>query len=355
MKAGRSLQEVMMELDRQNRAKKDYIGPAQGMRMRDDGRTFEINHLVSGEQEVFGTTQLFHRQVASALGIPAKYYDMMAAQKPELLAENVNAWFGDKMVSYMVRSMDYGYGRVARALLSERYRRIDNMEIAAAVLPLFAGNDQYEVVSSEVTENRLYLKIVNHRLEMEVKKGDVVQAGVMISNSEVGLGAVSIQPLIYRLVCTNGMVVNSLGERRHHVGRQAKAVEDSFELYSDETMEAEDKAFLLKLKDITKAAIEESRFAQVVDKLKEVAGIPITGAVQDVVQLTAQSFGIVQEEQEGILKYLIEGGDLSLYGLSNAVTRASQDVESYDRATALEGLGWQMASMEPSLWKELNR
>lgn len=91
MKAGRSLQEVMMELDRQNRAKKDYIGPAQGMRMRDDGRTFEINHLVSGEQEVFGTTQLFHRQVASALGIPAKYYDMMAAQKPELLAENVNA------------------------------------------------------------------------------------------------------------------------------------------------------------------------------------------------------------------------------------------------------------------------
>ena len=44
-----------------------------------------------------------------------------------------------------------------------------------------------------------------------------------------------------------------------------------------------------------------------------------------------------------------------MYGLSNAVTRASQDVGSYDRATALEGIGWQMASMEPSLWKELNR
>ena len=29
---------------------------------------------------------------------------------------------------------------------------------------------------------------------------------------------------------------------------------------------------------------------------------------------------------------LIEGGDLSQYGLSNAVTRASQDVASYDRA-----------------------
>ena len=57
--------------------------------------------------------------------------------------------------------------------------------------------------------------------------GDIVQAGVMISNSEVGLGAVSIQPLVYRLVCTNGMIVNDMGERRHHVGRQAKAVEDA--------------------------------------------------------------------------------------------------------------------------------
>ena len=354
MKTGRKLQEVLVELDRQNKAKQDFISPAQGMRLREDGRTFEINHLTTNQQEVFGTTSLFHRQVASALGIPAKYYDLMQAQKPELLAQNVNTWFVDKPSSYMVRSMDYGSGQVARALLSERYRRIDNMEIATAVLPLFAGNDQYEVMSCEVTENRLYLKVVNHCLEMEVSKGDIVQAGVMISNSEVGLGAVSIQPLVYRLVCTNGMVVNDMGERRHHVGRQAKAVEDSFALYSDETMEAEDKAFLLKLRDTTMAAIE-SRFAQVVGRLQDAMSVPISGKVQDVVQLTAQTYGINSDEQEGILKYLIAGGDLSMYGLSNAVTRVSQDVESYDRATTLEGIGWQVATMEPAQWKQINQ
>ena len=355
MKTGRNLQEVLVELNRQNKAKQDFISPAQGMRLREDGRTFEINHLTSNQQEVFGTTPLFHRQVASALGIPAKYYDLMQAQKPTLLAENVNAWFGDKTNSYMVRSMDYGAGQVARALLSERYRRIDNLEVASAVLPLFAGSDQYDVVSSEVTEHRLYLKVVSKRLEMEVRKGDIVQAGVVISNSEVGLGAVSVQPLVYRLVCLNGAVVNDMGERRHHVGRQAKAVEDSFALYSDETMEAEDKAFLLKLRDTTMAAIDETRFAQIVNRLRDSTEAPITGKVQDVVQLTAQSYGINSDEQEGILKYLIEGGDLSLYGLSNAVTRASQDVESYDRATALEGIGWQGATMEPAQWKEINR
>ncbi|MCD8110259.1 MAG: DUF945 domain-containing protein [Clostridiales bacterium] len=354
MKTGRSLQEVMVELDRQSKAKRDYIGPGEGMRLREDGRTFELNHLISGEQEVFDTTQLFHRQVASTLGIPAKYYDVMQSQKPALLADNVNAWFADRTNNYMVRSFKQGGGRLARALLSERYRRIDNMEIATAVLPLFAGSDEYEVMSCEVTENRLYLKIVNHRLETEVVPGDIVQAGIVISNSEVGLGSVSVKPLVYRLVCTNGMIVDDYGERKHHVGRQAKAVEDSFELYSDETMEAEDKAFLLKLRDITTAAVEESRFRMVVGKLQESVGVPITGAVQKVVELTSKTYGVNESEQEGILKYLIEGGDLSLYGLSNAVTRASQDVESYDRATALEGIGWQVATMNPAQWREIN-
>ena len=352
MKTGRPLNEVMMELNRQNQRKKDYIGSAQALRLFEDGQTFEIGSI-SGAQQ-FGTTRLFHRQVASALGIPAKYYDIMQSQKPELLAQNVNAWLSDRENSYMIRTMDYGGGRVARALLSDRYRRIDNMEIASAVLPLFAGSDQYEVISSEVTENRMYLKILSRRLEMEVVPGDYVQAGVVISNSEVGLGSVNVQPLVYRLVCTNGMIVNDMGERKNHVGRAAKAVEDSFHIYSDETMEAEDKAFLLKLRDVTMAAIEEGRFAQVVGKLKESAGIPITGKVTEVVELTGKTYGFNTDEQDSILQYLIAGGDLSQYGLSNAITRASQDVESYDRATDLEGIGWQVAAMPATQWKELN-
>lgn len=100
MKTGRNLQEVLVELNRQNQAKQDFISPAQGMHLREDGHTFEINHLTTNQQEVFGTTSLFHRQVASALGIPAKYYDLMQKEKPELLAENVNSWFADKPSSY---------------------------------------------------------------------------------------------------------------------------------------------------------------------------------------------------------------------------------------------------------------
>ena len=346
---------MMQELDRQNRAKKDFIAPGAGMRLQDDGRTFEVRHASSGDREMFDTTGLFHRQVATALGIPAKYYDVMQKEKPGLLAENVNAWFGDRDNNYMVRSLTDERGQTARALLSDRYRRIDNLEVAGAVLPLFAGSDQYEVHSAEVTDSKLYLKILNKRLEMEVVPGDIVQAGVMISNSEVGLGAVSVQPLVYRLVCTNGMCVQDFGERKMHVGRAAKSIEESLEIYSDATREAEDRAFLLKLRDVAMAAIEESRFAQIVGKLRESTRIPMTGRVQDVVELTGKEYGLGQTEQDSILKYLIQGGDLSKYGLSNAITRASQDIESYDRATVLEGIGWQVATMPDAIWREVNR
>ena len=387
MKQGKSLPEVLAELQRQNGLKRDYIAPATAFKLENDGETFVLSHN-DGKRENFDMTDLFHRQIGSTLEIPAKYYDAMRKQKPELLAQNVNAWFGDRKQSYMIRSMSYevnpeheqhenaegttgigaGIGAgttgtanirktagVARALLSDRYRRIDNTEIAAAVLPLFAGQDGMEVASSAVTPNRMYLKILNRRLEQEVVPGDIVQAGVVISNSEVGLGAVSVQPLVYRLVCSNGLIVNDFGERKTHIGRTVETVEDTFHIYSSETLEAENRAYMLKLRDATLAAIEETRFAMIVGKLRDSTEAKITGHVSDVVELTSKAYGLNQGEQESILDYLIAGGDLSLYGLSNAVTRASQDVESYDRATALESIGWQVVTMSPSQWREMNR
>ena len=386
MKQGKPLADVLSELQRQNKMKRDYIAPAKAFRLEDDGETFTLKRN-DGTEEMFNTTNLFHRQIGSTLEIPAKYYDQMRKRKPELLARNVNAWFGDREQNYMIRSIrsfssmryeeDSSNGRtagdispqnpsvaravarenlsVARALLSNRYRLIDNMEIATDVLPLFAGQADMEVVSSAVTESHLFIKVVNHRLEQEVKPGDVVQAGVVISNSEVGLGAVSVQPLVYRLVCSNGLIASDFGERRTHIGRTMEAADEKYSIYSDETREAEDKLLLLKLRDATKATLEEARFAMIVDKLRDSTEARITGHVQDVIELTGKTYGLNQGEQESILDYLIAGGDLSLYGLSNAVTRASQDSDSYDRATALESIGWQVITMPHSQWREINQ
>ena len=248
---------------------------------------------------------------------------------------------------HLIRTLD----GTARAFLSNRYRRLDNYEIAQAVLPVFSEMKDANVESCEITENRMYIKVVNRRLEAEVMPGDIVQAGVMVSNSEVGLGSVSVMPLVYRLVCSNGMIINDLGQRKLHVGR---INEESWELFSDATIEADDNAFMLKLADITRTAVDEARFTQVVDKLRQATEAPLSAPVSQVVELTGRQYGFTQAEQDNIMFHLIAGGELSLYGLSSAVTKASQDVENYDRATALETCGWQIATMPRNTWLDLN-
>ncbi|GHU53706.1 hypothetical protein FACS1894132_06620 [Clostridia bacterium] len=350
MKIGRTMQELAVELNRQNTAKRDFVVNSTAMEMSDNGFNFKLNRYFDGElasQPTFGTTDLFHRQVGSVLNIPAKYYDKMRSEYPSLLAENVNGWLDKKDSRHTIRTLD----GTARAFLSDRYRRIDNAQIAEAVLPVISEMPDARVESCEVTDDRMYLKVVNPRLEAEVTKGDVVQSGIVISNSEVGLGSVSVMPLIFRLVCTNGMIAADSGQRKYHIGRQN---EEDWELFSDETLIADDRVLMMKLADTVRTAVDAAKFAVIVDRLRESTEAKITAPIVDVVELTGKQYGFTKSENDGILQHLITGGDLSLYGLSNAVTRTAADVDSYDRATALEGLGYQIVTMPPKMWREMN-
>lgn len=169
------------------------------------------------------------------------------------------------------------------------------------------------------------------------------------------MGAVNIQPLVYRLVCSNGMIINDAQTRRNHVGR-VNDTEESFQLYSEKTLAADDKAFILKIQDTVKAAVEEARFSQVVDMMQNATQAEMnTKDVPGIVKLASREFHITDDEGEGILQHLIEGKDLTLYGLSNAVTRHSQDVENYDRATQLESIGYDILSMPSRQWNRINQ
>ena len=139
------------------------------------------------------------------------------------------------------------------------------------------------------------------------------------------------------------------------VGRINESVDGDFGIFRDETIEADDRAFLMKIEDTVRAAVDEARFNALVQKLRDAKEAPILpAAAPKVVELAAKEFNIRQNESEGILGHLIAGGDLSLYGLANAVTRHAQDVQSYDRSTELEATGYKIITMQPSLLKRWN-
>ena len=355
MKSGVSLQQMLTEVKRQSESKEDYLIAPNRLRMESYGKEMFL-HLSddSGTEliEPMTITGIAHRQIGTHLRIPAAYYDRMREERPDLLAYNANTWFKQESSQRMLRTLDGS----ARAYLSNRYRRIDNIDIAGVTLPILGGLPDIRFESCQITESRMYIKAVNPRLQAEVSPGDIVQAGVIISNSEVGLGSVSIQPLIYRLVCSNGMVVNEAAARRNHVGR-ANDSEENFSVYSQATLDAEDKAFVMKIQDTVRAAVEEARFAQVVGKMQEAKAAQMdTHDVPAVVKLASKEFHITDSESTGVLQRLIESNDLTLYGLSNAVTRHSQDVESYDRASELESINFPLyKGRRTSMWDLIPR
>lgn len=356
MKSGKSLVELAKELERQNAAKKDYLVSTDNLRMQvqpDNTLMLDMHDFKTDGEHItmLNVNDIAHSQICTHLGIGSKYYDKMRGEYPKLLAENVNAWFHKNPQQRMLRTLDGN----ARAFLSNRYCRIDNYDIAEAVLPKLSAIPDLKVESCELTDKKMYIKAVNPRLQADVKVGDTVQSGVVITNSEVGLGSVTVYPLIYRLVCTNGMIAADSGISRRHVGR-IREDDENMSLFRDETLKADDKAFIMKVQDIVSVATDEARFMSVVHKMQQAEDAKITsGNIPGVVELTSRHFKITEEEGKGILRHLIEDNDgLSLYGLANAVTAQSQQVKSYDRATELENTGYQVLTMSPSLWRQIN-
>jgi hypothetical protein len=110
-----------------------------------------------------------------------------------------------------------------------------------------------------------------------VAPGDVVQAGVVVSNSEVGCGSLSVQPLVFRLVCRNGLIASDGALRKTHVGRILDTVEDAVTVFKDDTMLADDRAFFLRVRDVVEATVSEATLRVVGEKMRRTLGIPITG------------------------------------------------------------------------------
>ena len=350
MKSGRSLVDLAKELERQLATKKDLVVPSSLMRYQtDDAGHCTVKVEEPEGLESYGITDLARRQLAEKLKIPFAYFERMRVEQPALLDRNVNTWLQSEEERRLIRTLDM---RV-RAVLSERFRRLDNWDLAEHVLPMLQRLPDVRFESVELTETRLYLKVVTPRVQCEVGPGDLVQAGVAVSNSEVGCGSLAVQPLLYRLVCVNGLIASDRALRKTHVGRAIESNEDSVLVFKEDTLAADDRAFFLKVRDVVEAAVSEATFRQVSDKLKQTLGIKLRGDPVKSVELLANRYALNENERSGVLRQLIAAGDLSGYGLVNAVTNFSQQVQDYDRATEFEGLGGKLIELAEREWKEL--
>jgi hypothetical protein len=361
VKLGRELGDIAKQIQHESEAKKDFATPTNKLtytpRLAHEHGAIHWR-AASTEYEATPTRHCL-RQICERSGIPAKYAEKMSGEHSSLLAQNINHWWKNTPEKRMLRTFMNGES-IARAFVSDRYRALDNYDLAEAVLPKLSDAG-CEVKSCEITETRLYIQAVTPRLELDLNKLraagtklseiDPVQAGVVISNSEVGAGALNLDQLLWRCVCLNGMVAGRV-MRRHHVGRKQDPLwemQEEVQHFSDATRKLDDAAFWAKVRDVVDAILSLDRFTTLAQKFANAGAVRISA--MDAVEEVTNRYQLVETEKNGVLNHLIEGGELSLFGLVNAVTRMSSDVESYDRAVELERIGGEILELPHSTWE----
>lgn len=366
MKTGKSLVELATEVQRQAEAKRDFVASTLDMRLvqtahGNGGVKLELGGK-SGELLEIGKTA--HDQIGEQAGIPRNYYQRMLAEKPDLLANNVNTWFTAHPEPRMLRTLD---GR-ARALLSDKYRPLDNFELLEAALPAMQSAN-LEIVSCEVTERKLYVKAVDRAINrhipngyrmgdgshqfFKVPSGEVIPA-VSFSNSEIGHGALSVVGGYLDSGCTNLMwQFKERGLRKTHLGARIEVGDELYKVLTAETRIATDKAVWLQFRDAVKGAISVEGFDALVATLTAAASEQITGDPSKVVEVTAKQFGLNETQRISVLQHLIRGGELSKFGLANAITSVANDTHDYDDATDLERLGGQIIELPRHEWQKM--
>jgi hypothetical protein len=366
MKTGMSLQAMAAQLETSVATRKDYIAP-QG-KIEAQVTDSKAIVLAGFNGDTYAIKPYAHKQMADVLGIPARYYDRMQAEQPELLASNINTWLkADPENKRMVRTLD---GAV-RAVLSPRYRPLDNFDLAQAVLPKLMQLG-VQVVSADLTETRMYIKCILPGLSDTLPDGMVwgsghnaiaeyggnsagrLVAALVVSNSEVGAGTLRVEPSVFTTWCTNLAIMKAASMKKYHVGRSGEAT-DNWELFRDETRQADDRAFFMKVADITERAFDPKMFALAVDEVRRATTDKIEGKdLPKVVESAIKVLALPPATSGSILTYLAQGGDLSRWGLASAVTATANGLEDYEQATAFERAGGEVLAMSASAWKEVS-
>ena len=113
-------------------------------------------------------------------------------------------------------------GDEVRAVMSERYAAIDDaflLNVVDDVLSALGYRDDARVRATACGPHSV-LRITVPSAGVAVQRGDVIEFGLDVANSELGLRAVQIVPVTHRLVCANGLRAwrSEAALRLRHVG-----------------------------------------------------------------------------------------------------------------------------------------
>ncbi|ACU41593.1 hypothetical protein ALICE_63 [Mycobacterium phage Alice] len=327
--------------------------------LREDG-VETIPGFTYNPSGLYRPTSIVDQHIASLFEIPVRYIRKLRDQDVELLDINVNRHAERATGSNLVRLIwgqtpgDEVTTGIVRAVLSDRYAIIDHLD---TVMSILAGLDELGIsgdslIRLDLSERKLYMEIdapqiavhgrelvQNYRSPFTGQTGaelPLINAGIKITNSEIGHGAFEVKPFARFQVCMNGATIDAIGQdkvglRKVHVGKQ---LDSGVINWSQDTMRAANELVRSQVKDAVGQYLSVDFLQAAVDEWRALAGVEVKRPA-DTIKVVADELSWTEAEMDNILNKFTTGGQTHAFGVGQAVTAAVQDITDPDRAHEL--------------------
>jgi len=367
-----TLTALMMKVQDQAARAADYLAPTNDLQKTTtlDGKPQIIIEASRGEPtKRFDINDTAFGQIATHAGIDTRTARRLQASYPREFDDLTNAIWQKEPTRRMVRThlasdpMGSSTDGTVRAFVSDKFKTFDNVNLLEACLPQLIDNPaQFQVVSADVSEKRLYLRLKSlEQLGTGANVGDHMANGIGFGNSEVGAGSVNVHQLFWTLACTNGMQTQNKTRSSHITSARDG---DQWGLLSDDAKNADNHALELKLRDLVGHYSSREAFDDICNQMRMAALDVIDGVatdVTDVVNNLGKVMQLTKKENSDVLNGLMatigqsgfeQARPLSRATLVNAVTAVAHraDVDDVD---TWQQRGGQVLNMSARDWQRV--
>lgn len=359
--------------------------------------TFPLPEAQRYPRAAYDMSRIAHEQLAERTTGAYYYRKLRSAHKhADHFERDINYWLrelgGQKL---LVRTLD----DKVRAILSNRFFILDNYDTMIHAAMVIRDNPSSVIQRIDVTDERFFLRVlhVEHALRLDKQAGEVqrlstgfafgeigdsqghvahspeeaaivqydqtrnpasvskagqmfqeialhpdwIVPGVIVKNSEVGRGGLSIEPFMYQTYCTNTAIFGKAFGRIHRSG-------ELDDMLTDDTRRKQRDAIFGEIRDVINATFDPVQFRAHVDKFLGLQERELEHPADAVQQLKKVDPSFTEAEQQAILNAMMtQGLGTTAYALVNAVTLYAHQQPDADRRAELEGIGGKMVEHWP--------
>ena len=324
-----NVESLFSALDTERKGREDIVVPVGQLGMT-DGKL-----VVEGES--YTLSKLATKQMAWRLGIAPVYWTRMVKYSQfDLLDENANRWISlhKPEDTYLISRKE----NLILSFLSPKYKIVDDYETLHTymdgVKQAYGDKVSFRTGGYSAENGQAYIQLITQELDDSVAKDDPYIAGSSFKFSDTG-GGIGVSALIYRQVCSNGMMGFKDG-KNDRVSLNGKYKEDR-NYRQDPTYLEEYPMVINMIRSLGKRDPIKPEIKVRLENLRALKEKPVDD-LEAVIYTLKPQLGLSDESFQALLTSAVADKIDNMYDLVQEITKFAQNT-SVDEQLRLEQVG----------------